>query len=188
MMKNIFYSLLTGIFMTTWISCIDEISIPIKQTKDNVNISSVISDTFEVQKVSIAKTITVGKDVPVDGTPISGAKVFLTATQGDKFIFLEGKTKGVYESTFQIVPSRSYHLEIELADGRKYTSAYKSIEKKSIPFSVTTRLYDKTFLNSNNVITKVSQVGAYINSTLQSNGKPVKAIYRVSGEIGRAHV
>ena len=181
MMKRIFYlGLMVG--MMHAMSCIDEISIPVNATKDNVNISAVISDTLEVQKVSIAKTITVGKDAPVDGAPVSSAKVFVTSTQGEKFIFLESKTKGIYESTFQIVPGRPYRLEIELQYGRKYLSTYKSAEKISLPFSVFTKLNSKTILSSNNTITTVSQVGAYINSNLQSNGKPLKAIYRVTGE------
>ena len=181
MMKRFFYLGWIVVMMHS-ISCVDEISVPVNSTKDNINISAVISDTLELQKVSITKTITVGKDAPVDGSPVSSAKVFVTSTQGDKFIFLEGKIKGSYESTFQITPGRPYRLEVELQDGRKYVSSYKSTEKTSPSFNVVARLNTKTILNSNNTITTVTEVGAFINSTLMANGKPLKAIYRVTGE------
>ncbi len=164
-------------------SCVDEIQLPIRQSTTDVNISCVLSDSLETQKVLIQYTAAIGKDAAVDGAPISGAEVAVTTKQGLKIPMTENsKTKGSYESVFRVAQGHDYRIEVNMPSGKKYLSDYKSVSPIKTSVEVLARSFKEQILTSaNNIITQ-DKVGVYFNSSLRKDGFDLKALYRISGE------
>jgi Domain of unknown function (DUF4249) len=110
-------------------SCVRELFFVTDGSPAQVTIFGVFCDKPSASRVvTLIQSSNFGSQVQV---PERGAKVFLVDEQGQKRAFIE-QDPGIYhfpEKDFWTVPERAYHLEIELANGRRYRSEVARMPK-----------------------------------------------------------
>ena len=155
MMQRIIYILF--IVLITQQSCVDSIFFETDSGKQQLVLYGLFTQFNEKHVFSISRTSDFGKQE----TPVSGALVIIADDLGNSADYEEIEP-GKYvlaANKIQGIPGRSYHIEINFADGRSFFSTPQvmpePIEAEDIYFEIESRqilssvdiLIDNTFIN-----------------------------------------
>jgi Domain of unknown function (DUF4249) len=116
--KNVILALLVLMLAGT---CVKELDLKVKDQGKQLVVYGNFTYAPGERFVSIRRTADFGLQI---SEKVSGAKVFLVDEQNRRLPFNESEN-GDYrfaDASFQAVPGRKYHLEIELKDGEKFRS------------------------------------------------------------------
>lgn len=135
-------------------SCIDEITLDIDTDQRRIAIDGFISDSLFTHKIEISYSSILGLGNDNIQEPITGATVEVMDGQGNTFRFEEGEP-GQYERFMAGEVGESYHIEIELADGKNIRSTPITMPEPSPLGGVDYQIVETTFTNnSGNIVTE----------------------------------
>ena len=154
-------------------SCVEEIDLNIDTDRSFVAVDGIIADELQEYVINVRNSAVIGVGNDNILTPISGASVQVVSDEGERIDFIEDQEQlGSYKQTMQGEVGRSYHVEINLLDGRQIVSDPAEIaarvEIDSLDFTVTS---EALINNSGNVVTQ-EMVNVFLSTTVDDTDRP----------------
>lgn len=164
-MKNIkrffYFSVLFQVLLFT--QCVDEITLNIDGEEPRLVIDGLIADQLDTYTIRINKSAVLGVGTDNIFEPIRGARVKVVDDNGGEVEFIEGDAAGIYAAEMAAIPGVTYHVDIQLADGKKVLSRPAILVKAPEIDTITAEVVDESVLTStgnavieSNVIMKVT--------------------------------
>lgn len=137
MKKQYFYF----IFLLHLISCTEPYALQSQDFVDAIVVEATLTNELKKQEIIITRSYLLEQ---LEATKETGAMVYITDSQGNRFNFTEENGKYVSQTAFQALPEVNYQLFITTKDGKIYSSSNEKLPTVSPLQEVTTKVITKS--------------------------------------------
>jgi len=181
--RAIRYWVIIAVGLWTYSSCIDEITLDIDNDAQFVIVNGLVTDEPGAYTITVDNSpiIGVGNDNIV--VPISGASVQLVDDQNSSVTFVESSEEaGTYTANVtNVVPGRSYHIEVQLPNGVMIESEPQQLPDNQVLIdNIDWNIVDVEFINESGNVVGREFVEIYANTVPTDEEAFVR--WRVTGE------
>lgn len=164
-----FYSLIKGtvqfILFLGLFSCLSQIDFPVEINGGRLVMSGQVS-TIPDQNIIELGTSADSESLP---NPLSGATIKLVDDLGNASYYIETKTGFYVLNDYQGIEGRTYHVEIETPNGKRYKSLPEKMQPVSVLEKVDYEIVSESVVDFEGTSLPKNFYKIYANSTLASN-------------------